>query len=91
MEGRGRGGDGLDESRSKWPRRQNGTSSTNKVTKANISWQIPKDECEDRIPPVPNISMIKYNSKMVEGMNCDFETPDECQWKIVPNNITGKV
>ena len=35
-----------------------------------------KEVCEEhswiRIPPPPNVSMIKYNSKMVEGMNCDF-------------------
>ena len=43
------------------------------------------------IPPPPNISMIKYNSKMVDGMNCDFETPDGCKWKIVPNKIVRKV
>ena len=43
------------------------------------------------IPPPPNISMIKYNSKMVDGMNCDFETRDGCIWKIVPNKIVRKV
>jgi len=52
--------------------------------------EVCEDHDWDGIPPPPNISMIKYNSKMVEGMNCDFETPDECQWKIVPNKIVRK-
>jgi len=53
-----------------------------------------QEDCEAHdwmgIPPPPNISMIKYNSKMVDGMNCDFETPDGCKWKIVPNKIVRK-
>ena len=61
----------------------------------NLLANFQQEDCEEHdwmgIPPPPNISMIKYNSKMVEGMNCDFERPDECQWKIVPNKIVRKV
>jgi hypothetical protein len=87
------GGDGLDD--------QNGLLSRWNIRYLKnlyffISQQIfLKEEWEEhhwiRIPPPPNISMIKYNSKMVDGMICDFKTPDECQWKIVLNKIVRKV
>ena len=27
---------------------------------------------------------IKYNTRMMPGMNCDFEDKDQCAWNIVP-------
>ena len=61
----------------------------------NLTTYFEKEDSEvhnwTRIPQPQNFLMVKNNSKMVERMNCEFETLDECQWKIVLNKILRKV
>ena len=38
----------------------------------------------------PSVESLQYHTKMIPGMDCDFEEED-CQWRTVPNLEQRKV
>ena len=53
---------------------------------------ILQDICDSvyQLSAGPSVDGIHYHTKMIPGMNCDFEEED-CQWTTVPNLEQRKV